>query len=144
MQRKNGPCGQFPLLSSTGLIFPGLADSSPSRPQSEDPTAENLGALEQVKQGHQDSRVYEGVSGLVGYCLEAVLTGGGGGSNTGLVVVFSSSFTKAGLRKLISKLKPESLLPHLVPLSEIFLPFKTFLLCMFKTLVFLCLSPQFC
>lgn len=135
----------LPTVIIHRIDFSRLADSSPPRPQSEDPTAENLGALEQVKQGHQDFRVYEGVSGLVGYCLKAVLTGGGGGgSNTGLVVVFSSSFTKAALRKLIRKLKPESLLPPLVPLSEIFLPFKTFLLCMFKKLVFLCLSPQFC
>lgn len=136
----NSPCHHL----SRGLIFPGLADSLPPRPQSEDPTAENLGALEQERQGHQDFRVYEGVSGLVGYCLEAVLTGGGGGSNTGLVVFFSSSFTKAALRKLIRKLKPESLLPPLVPLSEIFLPFRAFLFCMFKTLVFIRLSPQLC
>lgn len=144
MQRKKGPCGQFPLSSSTGLTFPGLADSLPPRPQSEDPTAEYLGAFGQVRQGHQDFRVYEGVSGLVGYCLEAVLKGGGDGSTIGLVVVFSSSFTKAALSKLIRKLKLESLLPPLVPLSEILLPFHAFLLCMFKTLVFLCLSPQFC
>lgn len=128
---------------SRGLTFPGLADSLPPRPQSEDPTAENLGALEQERQGHQDFRVYEGVSGLVGYCLEAMFTGGGG-SDTGLAVFFSSSFTKAALRKLIRKLKPESLLPPLVPLSEIVLPFRAFLFCMFKTLVFIYLSPQLC
>jgi hypothetical protein len=63
MQRKNRPCGPCLLATSICRVnFSELANISFHRPQSEDPTAENLGAIKQKKHGHQEFGVYEGVS----------------------------------------------------------------------------------